>query len=116
MAAVSRPAGPRSFNPDGLLAVGRPGERHPRYAARQAFVELKQSYLQALDGLDGADWLRHQVRAAEHPVDLWLLRGPVFVRLSGLAPGQSQRRQRLQRELDSAFPDLDPPNTDLLGL
>ncbi|MDE2146227.1 MAG: hypothetical protein KGJ24_06025 [Burkholderiales bacterium] len=103
-----QPAGPRSFSA-GLLGSGMAGDRGARHASRQAFVELKQTYLHALDGLAQAEWLRLQVRAAEAPVDLWLLRAPVFAALGGGQPEQRRRRQLLRRGLDSAFPDLDDP-------
>ena len=48
-----------------------------------------------------------QVQAAEGPVDLWLLRAPVFAALVGVDTEQRQRRQALRRGLDSMFPDLD---------
>ena len=51
-----------------------------------------------------------QVRAAEEPVDLWLLRAPMFAALAGTAPDQRTRRQQLRRSLDSVFPDLEPPS------
>ncbi len=86
-----------------------PGDRSARFAARQAFVSLKLTYLQALQDLPQADWLRNQVRAAEEPVDLWLLRAPVFAALTGAEPERRSRRQMLRRGLDSVFPDLDDP-------
>ncbi len=105
-------AGPRSFNPTGVLDAGVHGGRCARQAAGQAFVALKLTYLQALEGLPAADWLRRQVRAAQAPLDLWLLRAPVFTALEGCEPACAQRRQQLQRGLDSAFPDLDRPRSD----
>ncbi len=99
---------PRDFTP-GAAFAGLPGDRGARMAARQAFVDLKLSYLQALDTLPGAEWLRVQVRAAEEPVDLWLLRAPVFDSLGAMDDDARQRRQLLRRSLDSVFPDLDGP-------
>ena len=87
-----------------------PGDRSAHLAARQAFVELKQTYLHAMQGASDVDWLRNLVRAAEEPVDLWLLRAPVFAALAGGTTEQRQRRQQLRRGLDSVFPDLDPPS------
>ncbi len=104
-----QPAAPRQFNSAGLQGSGLPGDRNARYAARQAFVSLKLTYLEALQGLPHADWLLNQVRAAEEPVDLWLLRAPVFAALSGTEPECRSRRQMLRRGLDSVFPDLDDP-------
>lgn len=99
---------PRDFTP-GAAFAGLPGDRGARLAARQAFVDLKNTYLQALDHLPGAEWLRVQVRAAEEPVDLWLLRAPVFDTLGTMDENCRQRRQLLRRGLDSVFPDLDGP-------
>lgn len=102
---------PRAFSPGaGLPGAGLPADRGARVAARQAFVDLKRTFLLALQGLPDADWLVAQVRAAEEPVDLWLLRAPVFAALQGAQPEQRLRRQALRRGLDSVFPDLDPPS------
>ena len=72
-----------------------------RLAARRAFVNLKQTYLLVLEGACGsrADWLRHQVRQAAEPADLWLLRGLVFELLPDTAG-----RAELQRGLHTLFP------------
>lgn len=103
---------PRDFT----IGAGMPGDRGARLAARQAFVSLKLSYLQALDTVAGAEWLRVQVRAAEEPVDLWLLRAPVFAVLNGMDSTLRTRRQMLRRSLDSVFPDLDSPASDFAPL
>jgi len=94
-----------------LPGAGLPGDRGARLAARRAFVDLKLSFLQALQGAAGVDWLAAQVRAAEEPVDLWLLRAPMFAALSGTDPERRHRRQQLRRSLDSVFPDLEPPSS-----
>ena len=100
---------PRHFSPGaGLPGAGLPGDRSARMAARTAFVQLKMTFLDALAQAADVDWLRAQVRAAEEPVDLWLLRAPVFMALAGTAPEQKRRRQQLRRGLDSVFPDLEP--------
>jgi hypothetical protein len=104
--------GPRHFSPGaGLPGAGLPGDRSAHLAARRAFVDLKLTFLHALEGAPAVDWLCHQVRAAEEPVDLWLLRAPVFAALAGVQPELRQRRQRLRRGLDSIFPDLDPASS-----
>jgi hypothetical protein len=103
---------PRHFSPGaGLPGAGMPGDRGARMAARQAFVDLKLTFLHALQDAADADWLRAQVRAAEEPVDLWLLRAPVFAALSGTEPALRSRRQQLRRSLDSVFPDLEPASS-----
>lgn len=93
--------------------VGMPGDRTARLAARRAFVELKVTFLEALAGLQDArfDWLRTHVRGTEEPVDLWLLRAPVFAVLSGPDPEFRRRRQLVRRALDSVFHDSEPPST-----
>ena len=93
-----------------MPGAGMPGDRSARMAARQAFVELKQTFLQALPDTPDVDWLHNLVRAAEEPVDLWLLRAPVFLALAGGAQDLRKRRQQLRRGLDSVFPDLEPPS------
>jgi hypothetical protein len=98
---------PRDFTPATLRGAGMPGDRGARIAARQAFVDLKLTYLQALQEVPGTDWLRALARGAEEPVDLWLLRAPVFAALEGADPDRRSRRQLLRRGLDSVFPDLD---------
>jgi hypothetical protein len=95
-------AAPRHFSP----GAGVPGDRSARLAARRAFVELKITFLHALADMPQARWLHAQVRSAEEPVDLWLLRAPVFAALDGVDPESRQRRRALRRGLDSVFPDL----------
>jgi hypothetical protein len=97
-------AAPRHYSP----GAGLPGDRAARMAARRTFVELKLAFMTALAAVPDASWLHRQVRCAEEPVDLWLLRAPVFAALAGTDPDSRQRRQRLRRGLDSVFPDLEP--------
>jgi hypothetical protein len=103
MQAHASSSAPRDFTP----GAGLPGDRSARIAARQAFVALKQSFLDALESAPTAEWLRIQVRAAEEPVDLWLLRAPVFAALGRMNADCRIHRQRLHRSLDSIFPDLE---------
>ena len=90
-----------------LGGPGLPQDRHARIAARRSFVGLKQQFMAAIDALDGVrgDWLRHQVRQAHEPVDLWLLRGAVFAALRTHDSHSQRSRSDLHRVLDSAFPD-----------
>ena len=85
--------------------AGLPADRLARIAARRAFVDMKQLFLRAVQNLDHrkADWLRAQVRVAEDPIDLWLLRGPL---LAALREDDSTRslRAELYRTLDNTFP------------
>ena len=90
-----------------LPSPGLPHDRHARIAARRAFVGLKHQFMAAVDSLDGmrGDWLRHQVRQAHEPVDLWLLRGAVFAALESQDEYSRRVRNDLNRVLDSVFPD-----------
>jgi hypothetical protein len=103
---VSPPAAPVPATDPG--DPGMPQERAARVAARRAFVDLKLTYLEALNSLGEAvpaDWLRLQVTHAEDPVDLWLLRAPMFAALSGLQPERRRQRQALRRALETLFPE-----------
>jgi len=98
-------SGPRHHLPRSVLAgVGMPDDRQARIAARRAFVNLKQTYLLAIEALPGprTEWLRFQIRHAAEPADLWLLRAAVFDAL----PRQDYRSERetLQRGIETVFP------------
>lgn len=102
---------PRHFLQTAALpGAGLPGDRMARLAARRAFVELKLAFIEAVGQLTGrdGDFLRQQVRHAEEPVDLWLLRGPLFEALGGGSPERRVARLRLRRSLDALFPDSTP--------
>jgi hypothetical protein len=101
---------PRRFGHAGLPGAGLPHDRLARLAARRAFVGLKQDFMHAVAALDDerGSWLRDQVRKAEQPEDLLLLRGHVFACLSGGDAGRVERRRMLRRTLDSQFPDSAP--------
>ena len=90
--------------------AGLPADRIAAIAARRAFVALKLTFVDATAAIDGtqAQWLRQQVRAAEEPVDLWLLRAPLFSALNGSHPERRQLRQRLRRALDAVFDEPQP--------
>jgi hypothetical protein len=105
------PAAPRHFMPSpGLPGAGLPHDRMARVAARQAFVVLKATFMHAVEDLDGdeGDWLRRQVRSAEEPSDLWLLRAPVFAALAGVDIDRRTRRHSLRRGIEAVFPDSGP--------
>lgn len=90
-----------------LPGPGLPQDRHARIAARRAFVGLKHQFMAATGTLDGmrGDWLRHQVRQAHEPGDLWLLRGAVFAALEQQGEYAQRTRSDLHRVIDSVFPD-----------
>ena len=75
--------------------------------SRRAFVEMKQLFMRAVENLahrKGA-WLRAQVRAAEDPIDLWLLRGPLLSALREDDVATRTMRAALYRSLDRTFPE-----------
>ena len=86
---------------------GMPQDRAARIAARRAFVEMKLLFLRATAPLEDrkGEWLRHQVRQATDPLDLWLLRGPVLRALSVDDQRHRSLRAELYRSLDSTFPE-----------
>lgn len=103
---------PRQYSsyPTGLPGTGLPRDRDARLAERRAFVDLKQRFMEAMAGLDDehVEWIRRQIRLAEHPEDLLLLRGQVFACLAGPDPMRGAWRRTLRRGLDSVFPDSAP--------
>jgi hypothetical protein len=110
---IAPSAAPRHFvATPALPGAGLPHDRLAQLAARQAFVALKSCFSDAVSALPGArgDWLRQQVRAAEEPVDLWMLRAPVFAGLAGDDAQRRARRHQLRRGLDSLFLDSGPPS------
>lgn len=105
------PVAPRHFpSYGGLPGAGLPHDRLARLAARRVFVGLKNDFLLAVAHLDDerGHWLREQVRRAEDPEDLLLLRGHVFAGLAGADDSRRQQRRQLRRSLDSLFPDSAP--------
>jgi hypothetical protein len=98
---------------DYTASLAPPGNRVAAIAARRSFVALKLAFLDAADALPASDgqWLRQQVRAAEEPVDLWLLRAALFRSLAGTAPEMRALRQRVRRALESMFGEPQPTTT-----
>ena len=86
---------------------GLPDAREMRIANRRAFVEMKQLFMRAVENLahrKGA-WLRSQVRGAEDPIDLWLLRGPLLATLREDEVATRKMRAELYKSLDNTFPE-----------
>lgn len=94
---------PRDFT----LGIGLPGDRRAAQAALQAFEDLRSTFLHVLRDLKGCEWLSALVRAAQEPVDLWLLRAPAYAALDGVDAERRQRRQQLRRGLETLFPDTE---------
>jgi hypothetical protein len=95
--------------PESILfdQVELPGARSARIESRRAFVEMKQLFMRAVENLEhrkGA-WLRAQVRGAEDPIDLWLLRGPLLATLREDDVATRTMRAALYRTLDRTFPE-----------
>ena len=108
---MSPHAAPRHFVAQaGLPGAGLPNDRLARVAARRVFVDLKHSFMHAVAMLpdERGRWLREQVRRAEEPEDLLLLRGHVFASLAGADEHRQTHRRALRRSLDSLFPDSAP--------
>ncbi len=83
------------------------GTRSARIDSRRAFVEMKQLFMRAVENLEhrkGA-WLRSQVRGAEDPIDLWLLRGPLLATLREDDVATRTMRAALYKSLDRTFPE-----------
>jgi hypothetical protein len=103
---------PRHFTRAPAVAVVRspmpmPQQRLDRIAARRSFVSMKRLFVEAVASVEGGrgEWLRRQVRQAEAPVDLWLLRGAVYSALGGDVARRCEQRLELHQALDSVFPD-----------
>ena len=87
--------------------IDLPDTRSARIESRRAFVAMKQLFMRAVENLEhrkGA-WLRAQVRAAEDPIDLWLLRGPLLGTLREDDVATRTMRAALYRTLDRTFPE-----------
>jgi hypothetical protein len=98
------------LEPDSVFGdqMGLPAAtRSARIETRRAFVEMKQLFMRAVENLEhrkGA-WLRAQVRAAEDPIDLWLLRGPLLATLREDDVATRTMRAALYKTLDRTFPE-----------
>jgi len=89
-----------------LDPMGVASTRSARIESRRAFVEMKQLFMRAVENLEhrkGA-WLRSQVRGAEDPIDLWLLRGPLLATLREDDVATRTMRAALYKSLDRTFP------------
>jgi len=105
LAELDSELSPESIFPDGMAGI--PDTRSARIETRRAFVEMKQLFMRAVENLahrKGA-WLRAQVRAAEDPIDLWLLRGPLLATLREDDVATRTMRAALYRTLDRTFPE-----------
>ena len=104
LAELDSQLAPESIFPEHM---GLPETRSARIESRRAFVEMKQLFMRAVENLahrKGA-WLRAQVRGAEDPIDLWLLRGPLLATLREDDVATRTMRAALYRTLDRTFPE-----------
>ena len=105
LAELDSELSPESIYPDQMGGI--PATRTARIETRRAFVEMKQLFMRAVENLahrKGA-WLRAQVRGAEDPIDLWLLRGPLLATLREDDIATRTMRAALYRTLDRTFPE-----------
>ena len=104
------------LNPETVIDTGMPADRAARIAARRAFVEMKQIFIRAVAHFEDrkGQWLREQVRLANDPLDLWLLRGPVLAALRENDSNTRLLRADLYRGLDSLFPDAYAPQAAMV--
>jgi hypothetical protein len=77
---------------------GMPQDRLAQLAAHHSFVELKAGFIAAVGELrtPQAVTLLEQVIRTREPVELWLLRGPVFAALRSEARQLTETRLHLQ--------------------
>jgi len=96
-----------ALHPGSLDAADEPVIGSAGIESRRAFVEMKQLFMRAVENLEHrkAAWLRAQVRGAEDPIDLWLLRGPLLATLREDDVATRTMRAALYRSLDRTFPE-----------
>ncbi|URI11180.1 hypothetical protein MW290_19670 [Aquincola tertiaricarbonis] len=105
--SAAAPGAPRNYTVGGLR-TGMPAEQMSRLSARKAFVDTKLMFMQVLAQIDrhdaGVEWLRKQVRSAQMPEDLWLLRAAVYDALRSEGAQGAELRDLLRRSLDGLLP------------
>jgi hypothetical protein len=86
-------------------SLGLPQEQLARIAARRAFVEMKQSYMNAASDIASVTGglLQHKVRRASEPWELWSLRAVILASLTADHERTVGHRMKLEREFDSIF-------------
>lgn len=93
-----------------LQSFGMPNDRLARIAARRAFVELKQVFMQAAADIDGAvgEMLQRKIRSATEAAELWRMRIAILDSLHAEHPNTASHRLALRRTLDNMFPEAQP--------
>jgi hypothetical protein len=103
--ALSEPSPAQaSINPM-APSLGLQQERLARIATRRAFVEMKQSYMNAASDIASVtgDLLQYKVRKASEPWELWSLRAVILASLTADHERTVGHRMKLEREFDSIF-------------
>lgn len=105
---------PRNYTLPGTLGGAAAGDRMARIGMRRSFDDTRQLFIDALAQADAAqprnEWLRRQLRAAQTPEDLWLLRSAVFAALRENPADGVRLRETLRRSLDGVMPGGSPPS------
>lgn len=105
--ANAAPGAPRNYTV-GALRGSLPAEQMSRLSARKAFVDTKLVFMQVLSQINrhdaGVEWLRKQVRSAQMPEDLWLLRSAMYDALRSEGAQGAELRDLLRRSLDGLLP------------
>lgn len=113
-AAGRLPGEPRDYTLPGALGGVGASERMARSGMRRSFDDTRALFIEALATADPAqprnEWLRRQLRAAQTPEDLWLLRSAVFSALREDAANGMRLRETLRRSLDGVMPGGVPPS------
>ncbi|WP_348752712.1 hypothetical protein [uncultured Aquincola sp.] len=111
--ASAAPGAPRNYTVGGLR-TGMPAEQMSRLSVRKAFVDTKLVFMQVLAQINrtdaGVEWLRKQVRSAQMPEDLWLLRAAVYDALRSEGAQGAELRELLRRSLDGLLPGTYMPS------
>lgn len=103
---ADRPASPGTSSPlrSLLREAGMPAERAARIAARMAFVDMKRSFMEAAERIEGphGERVRIKVRRAHDPMELFHLRDVV----AALLPEREiEMRRSLRAKLLTVFCD-----------
>jgi len=80
-------------------------ERLARIAARRAFVQMKQAYMNAASDIANAtgDMLQHRIRKASEPWELWSVRAVLLASLKPDHQRTPEHLTKLARGFDSIF-------------
>jgi hypothetical protein len=97
---------------------GLPGDRDAMIAARRRFVTLKDAFMRAVAEVPGSigDTLRHKVRQATDPLQLWRLRRAVIGTLNPVDERAIAVRRELQRRLAEEVPPSFDGSTSFVTL